>query len=217
MNSSGMPPKFCPRCGAFYRNMPSATCPTCFAHLEVLEADDARQVEATVDELSKNPEFVEAKAVEDEKYKEQAFGGCMGVALITLATLLIAALIVYAGMHRKLPPPPVNSHVSFDAPDTVLPKTLAGVARTKLVVRQRNASMPFTTLRGVYGTDLEVFAATAPLPAAEHEAFRLFASMAPDGDQGSLKSDEVVAHGADYIVVSKSVETIQRAINEVAQ
>ncbi len=211
-----MPPKFCPRCGAFYRNMPSATCPQCFAHLEVLDQPDAVEVELKAEELRRDPEYLEVKAADDEKYKEQAFGGCFGVVVISLVTVIIAAFLIYAGFHRKLPPPPVNQRVSFDAPTTVVPAKLAGIARTKMTVTHRSASIAVTTIRASYGLDIDVFATPSNLTAAEHEAFRLYANMATEAEQGSLKNSEVVAHGADYIVVSRTVETVQRAINELA-
>lgn len=213
MAGTNLPPKFCPRCGSFYRDMPSATCPQCFAPLEVLGEDDAAQVEMA----ASNPELAEAKAVEDEKYKEQAFGGCLGVVAIAVLTIIVAAIIIYTGMHRKMAQLPAQPTVSFEHPDSVLPVKLAGQARTSLKVQQKNPSIPFSVLRSSYGPDLDVFAAPANLPPTEHEAFRLLPSMTPGLDTASMKRDEIVTRGADYIVLARSIDQLHRAVNELAQ
>jgi hypothetical protein len=182
-----------------------------------MDQADAERVETVVDGLREDPEYAAAKTDSDEKYKEQAFGGCLGVVVIGIVTLLVSVAIIYTGMHRKIPQPPKTAQVSFDAPATVVPRALAGEKQTRLVVTQRSANISFTTVRATYGAGLDVFAAPASLPPPQREAFRLLANMAPDLASKGVKHDEVLAHGADYIVCSQSVEQLQRAINELAQ
>lgn len=208
-------PKFCPRCGAFYRDLRSTTCPQCFGKLEVM---DMRQAQALTDAAEKNgQEQARAKAADDERYKEQAFGGCAALAAIVLLTAVASILIVVAGAHRRLSQPAPAARVSFDQPQSVTPATVAGSARTGLVVSRRSATTTFTTIRAVYGADLQIFAAPADLSPPQRDAFRISTNIVLGANASQLKRDEIVVHGADYIVFGKSVEKVEDAINQLAQ
>ena len=208
-------PKFCPRCGAFYRDLPSATCPQCFGRLEVMDPQQA----SSFDERRKSPtaEDLQVRAVEDERYKEQAFGGCAALATIAVATIIAAALIINWGIHRKLPPLPPTAQVSFDRPDTVLPSVLAGESRTHIDVNRKSPTTTFSTIRSLYGPHLQVFAAPADILPQQRDAFRISANIVLGSDAASLKHDEIEVHGVDYLIFGDTVDLVERAVNQIAQ
>lgn len=93
--------KVCPRCGAQYENLKSTTCPQCFAKLLVVDEATAEELSAARAAVEQSPEFQQAKAEDDEKFKEQSFGACFGVLLISLLTVIVIAVLIYAAAHRK--------------------------------------------------------------------------------------------------------------------
>ncbi len=95
-----MPAKVCPRCGTQYDHLHSTTCPQCFAKLLVIDEATAEELAAARAQVEQTPEFQAAKAADDEKFREQSFGACLGVALIFLATCVaVVALLVHASHH----------------------------------------------------------------------------------------------------------------------
>ena len=105
-----MPAKVCPRCGAQYQNLKSVTCPSCFAVLVAVDDRTAEELAAARAEVEQTPEFQQVKAEDDEKFKEQSFGACLGVVVITVVTLILAVVLIVAGAHRR-PPTPNNGGV----------------------------------------------------------------------------------------------------------
>ena len=93
--------KVCPRCGAQYENLKSTTCPQCFAKLLVVDEATAEELSAARAAVEQSPEFREAKAEDDEKFREQSFGACLGVVLIALLTLIVGAALIYAAVRRQ--------------------------------------------------------------------------------------------------------------------
>ncbi len=93
--------KVCPRCGAQYENLKSTTCPQCFAKLLVVDEATAEELSAARAAVEQSPEFQQAKADDDEKFREQSFGACFGVVLIALLTLIIGAVLIYAAVRRQ--------------------------------------------------------------------------------------------------------------------
>lgn len=93
-----MTAKVCPRCGTQYENLHSTTCPQCFAKLLTIDEATAEKLSAARAQVEQTPEFQAAKAADDEKFREQSFGACLGVALIFLATCVaVIVLLVHAG------------------------------------------------------------------------------------------------------------------------
>ena len=84
-----MPAKVCPRCGAQYQNLKSVTCPSCFAVLVAVDDQTAEELSAARAEVEQTPEFQQVKAEDDEKFREQSFGACLGVVVITVVTLIL--------------------------------------------------------------------------------------------------------------------------------
>jgi hypothetical protein len=176
-----------------------------------MDSQQATEVVETV------PEDPETKALDDERYKEQAFGGCAALAAIAIITVIAAAIMISWGIHRSLAPIAPPAAVSFARPDSVLPGRLDGVARTNITVNKRSPATTFATIRGMYGPHLQVFAAPADILPPQRDAFRISANIVLGSDAGSLKHDEIVVHGADYLVFGDTVDLVERAINQLAQ
>ena len=203
-----MPAKVCPRCGAQYPNLKSTTCPECFAVLVTVDDATAEELTAARAEVEQTPEFQAVKAADDERFKEQSFGACLTVVVITVLTLILGiVLIVSAARHR--PPAPNTGGVglgkparSFPAPPeleaggdplTTLPvaaATLGEVFPATLGPYRRLSEDQTTVLtstltplfHGIYvrpgGKPLDVYALPAGHPTTEQNEFRLGITLA---------------------------------------
>jgi hypothetical protein len=100
LNAKSSNPKLCPRCGAFYQDLASKTCPQCFAKLEILDDETAQALIAEQEKRASDPQILSAKLEDDEKFKEQAFGGCFSVVVIGLFTIIVCAVIIVVGAHH---------------------------------------------------------------------------------------------------------------------
>lgn len=96
-----MTAKVCPRCGTQYDNLHSTTCPQCFAKLLTIDEATAEKLSAARAQVEQTPEFQAAKAADDEKFREQSFGACLGVALIFLATCVAVIVLLVHAVHRE--------------------------------------------------------------------------------------------------------------------
>lgn len=114
-----MTEKVCPRCGAMYEDLKSTTCPECFARLVVVDEETAAELKAARAEVERTPEFQQAKAADDEQFKEQSFGACLGVLAIGLVTVLVAIVIIGIAIHR-------NHRLSRKAPQTAAALSTVG-------------------------------------------------------------------------------------------
>ncbi len=125
--------KVCPRCGAQYENLRSKTCPQCFAVLVAVDEATAEELAAARAQVEGSPEFQQAKAEDDERFKEQSFGACLGIIALTVATLIIAVVLIAAAArhHRAVSatPAPTGPAVSIVQPEplTTLPVAAAGL------------------------------------------------------------------------------------------
>ena len=193
------PAKVCPRCGAQYENLKSTTCPQCFAILVPVDDALASELSAARAEVERTPEFQAVKAEDDEQFKQQSFGACLSVAAITLATLILAAVLITLAVRRHAARPaslPIAAPVSqTPAPDplTTLPVAaapLADVFPPTLAPYTRQASDSDVVLTGtltrldhaVYaapdGTKLDVYALPSGRPTDEQNQFRLGLTLA---------------------------------------
>ena len=200
-----MPPaKVCPRCGAQYQNLKSTTCPQCFAILVSVDDATAEELAAARREVEESSEFQEVKAADDERFKEQSFGACLGVVIITFVTLLLAVILIVLAMHRHsnnggvirtgasppTAPAPQNwgggalsvLPVAAATLDEVLPPTVAPYRR----ISADNATVLTGTLTPIFhaaysrpGTPLlDVYALPAGRPTPEQNEFRLGLTLA---------------------------------------
>lgn len=96
-----MPAKVCPRCGAVYDNLKSTTCPQCFAKLEVVDETTAEELIAARAEVERTPEFQQVKAADDERFREQSFGACLGVIALFLVVIVLAVTFIVTASRRS--------------------------------------------------------------------------------------------------------------------
>ncbi|MEO7720110.1 MAG: hypothetical protein ABIY70_28305 [Capsulimonas sp.] len=131
-----MAAKVCPRCGAQYASLKSATCPTCFAKLVVVDDETAAELAAARAEIENSEEFQETKEADDEQFRQQSFGACLGVVGITLVTLILVVVLIVTAVHKygrhdksaltAVATAPI-SHGAPDDPLTELPVTGASL------------------------------------------------------------------------------------------
>ena len=126
-----MTAKVCPRCGSQYENFKSTTCPQCFAILVAVDEATAGELTAARAEVERSPEFLETKAADDERFRQQSFGACLGIAALTLATLIIVVALLVSAAHRhsvkrSSPSAPIAATAAKE-PLTTLPVAAAGL------------------------------------------------------------------------------------------
>ncbi len=156
-----MAAKVCPRCGAQYQNLKSTTCPQCFAVLVAVDEATAEELAAARREVEETAEFQEVKAADDERFKEQSFGACLGVAVITLVTLILAVVLIVLAVHRR-PVPNTrqagNAGAPLAAPSSPAPQTLGGGVLSVLPVAAATLDQVLPPMAGPYrrtGADQE--------------------------------------------------------------
>ena len=96
-----MTAKVCPRCGCQYENFKSTTCPQCFAILVAVDEQTAEALSAARAEVERSPEFQETKLADDERFRQQSFGACLGIAALTLVTLIVAVVLLVSAAHHR--------------------------------------------------------------------------------------------------------------------
>ena len=193
-----MPAKVCPRCGAQYQNLKSVTCPSCFAVLVAVDDQTAEELAAARAEVERSPEFQQVKAEDDEKFREQSFGACLGVVVITVVTLILVGVLIAFGAHRHtahvLPKPAVvRPAIPVLEPLTTLPvaaATLEDVLPPAIGPYRRQVVDQGTVLTGtltplfhaVYaapgGKALDAYALPASRPTPEQNEYRLGLTLA---------------------------------------
>lgn len=181
-----------------YEQLKSTTCPACFAKL--LTVDDA-----TADELSRaraeveaTADFQAARAADNERFQEQTFGGCVGVGLIALLTLIAVLVIVIVGIRRsqapRVPSPVARTASSLDIPsplpvggaslDAVLPAAVGPYHRGESDSRTTLPGTLTPIFHAAYrrdgpdGARLDVYAIPTGRPTAEQNEFRLGIALA---------------------------------------
>jgi hypothetical protein len=93
-----MPQKICPRCGAEYATLKSATCPQCFAKLVEVDDETAAELAAARSAIERSPEYQDAKAAEDERFRHQSFQAC----LLAVALTIVTATMVFVMLFNEL-------------------------------------------------------------------------------------------------------------------
>ncbi|MBV9852750.1 MAG: hypothetical protein JO250_24080 [Armatimonadetes bacterium] len=187
-----MPAKVCPRCGNLYEDIKSKTCPNCFALLEIIDRETAQEMARARAAAEQSPEFQAVKAAEDERWREQSFGACLGVLGIFLATAVFVVVVIVIAAHRQPGRPPTPAAVTTPAPSPTagLPAGPAANAALEEVMparigpydrAERDQDVTLTgrtpifhavyTLRGDPLKTADVFAIPADRPPAEQSEF----------------------------------------------
>jgi hypothetical protein len=192
-----MTAKVCPRCGSQYENFKSTTCPQCFAILVAVDEATAEELSAARAEVERSPEFQETKAADDERFRQQSFGACLGIAALSLMTLIVVTVLLVSAAHRhsvsrsRLPLPVIAA--AKEEPLTTLPVAAAGLedvlpASIGPYIRQAADANTVLTgtltplFHGVYVTPtqkfFDVYALPAGRPTSEQNEFRLGLTVA---------------------------------------
>jgi uncharacterized Zn finger protein (UPF0148 family) len=192
-----MTAKVCPRCGSQYENFKSTTCPQCFAILVAVDEATAEELSAARAEVERSPEFQDAKIADDERFRQQSFGACLGIAALTLATLVLVIVLIVSAAHRhsarhsrQVSPkiaaarlePLTTLPVAAAMLDEVLPPVISPYLRQS---RDANTVLTGTLtplFHGVYAAPaqkpLDVYALPAGQPTTEQNEFRLGVTLA---------------------------------------
>lgn len=151
-------PKHCERCDAFYPSISSTTCPECFAYLTVLTDDEAKSLSANVAQRRQDEEYVRQKALDDEHFKEQSFGGCFALlGVMAIACLLAIIFLCTASKHKAAHHTPAGT-IQQELPNAdILPPTLGNLGRGQETMIAETGT-PAQLLHCVYGTDIQVYA-----------------------------------------------------------
>lgn len=221
--------KLCPRCGAFYQDLTSKTCPQCFAKLEELSDDEALNLSAEQEARSRDPEYIEAKQREDEQFKEQAFGACLGVVGITIVTLIVCVVLIIVAVHRHnhAPQHPTETHAPIASIsnevlprdfDRIVPKHFAGYIRT---AADADFALPGTVIRvyhGSYGTNAQIYAVpNGQITDTQQNTLRLAVDFAAQQHHPALVDQVSMTAAAYYIVLGKNSAATSKLIAVLPQ
>jgi len=202
-----MPAKVCPRCGAQYQNLKSTTCPQCFAVLIPIDDATAEEFAAARREVEETPEFQQVKAADDERFKEQSFGACLGVVAMTVVTVILAIVFIVLATHhtpvrnqRAQNPTPQNwgggsystLPVAAATPNEVLPMAVGRYRRVSMdsgtVLTGTLTPLLHASYSSVGQSPLDLYALPAGRPTPEQNEFRLGLTVASQlgGENRSL-------------------------------
>lgn len=218
---SPSPAKLCPRCGAFYQDLKSQTCPQCFARLELLDDQTARRLSEEQASRVADPEIRQMKAMEDERFKEQSFGACLAVVGILFATLVISIVFIWLAVSRErlhhAAPAAISSAPAAIDPNSLLPPIVGGFARRSI---QNIGPLPggSTPLyHGIYQGGVQLYAApTANLSEDQQNALNLAATLAAEQHNPPLALQEITTTKAHYAVLGVSAADVARAADSLA-
>ena len=206
-------PKLCPRCGAFYQDLPSKTCPQCFAKLDVLDPKIAEALAVEQTDRAGDPESTLFKKLDDDRFARQAFAGCLGMGAIASITTVIAIFMVLHAMHHARPTAPPTP---FDNVATTLPQHVRAFSRLSYDrVQPPGASFPI--LEGAYTRSLRIYAAPLTLSQPQRESYR-FALALQQRDAGpSTVTVEQYSRDADYVILAPSLAEANEAAQALAR
>ncbi len=191
-----MTAKVCPRCGCQYENFKSTTCPQCFAILVAVDEATAEELAAARAEVERSDEFKETKLADDERFRQQSFGACLGIAALTLVTLIVAVILLVSAAHRKTAlasrpaarvalsreDPLTTLPVAAATPAEIFPPQLGAWARQSVDTETVLTGTLTPLVHGVYqeptGKRLDLYALPAGRPTSEQNEFRLGVTLA---------------------------------------
>jgi hypothetical protein len=219
--------KLCPRCGAFYQDLTSKTCPQCFAKLDLLDDADAASLIAEQERRASDPDILQARSVEDEKFKEQAFGACVSVVFIGLITLIVCAVIVVIATHRFRPRIQLSTNkatqtyinaASIVESDTIMPKQINGSNRTLLDSSLVLPGSLTHVVHAVYSNGVQVYAVSnVDLTDEQDSAFRLAVSFAAKQHTPELTSLDMPTRAMHYIILAPDSGIAGKAAAELSR
>lgn len=207
-----IPAKVCPRCGAQYETLKSTTCPQCFARLLVVDDATAEELKAARDEVERTPEFQAAKTEDDERFREQSFGACLGVIVITLITVIVAIVLIASAVHRQRHPIPLALQtasatqpqatigsldlltplpVAAASLDDVLPATVGPYQRTKQdqgITLSGTLTPLFHAAYTGSGATIQTYAIPASLPTPQQNQFRQGVELAAQIESAPMQT-----------------------------
>lgn len=170
--------KVCPRCGARFATLKSATCPQCFAHLVEVDEETAAQMAAEQAQRERTPEYQEAKAEEDERFRHESFQACLGVVALTVGVIIFGAVMIVEARNRHAHAAPVKSAVG--PMRDPMPRQV-GMFRRKEDQQSPLSGTLSVIYHAVYNrtmnaeSDIDVYAIPITRPAADQTEFRNFA------------------------------------------
>jgi hypothetical protein len=207
-------PKLCERCEAFFPSIASETCPQCFAPLTSLTEEEAIKAAEYQLERLKDPEYVELKAEDDERFKEQSFGACLTVVGLTLAVAIISLILItvtarhQGHLPQEIKPPvsggslieinPISSDYSF------LPHSIGGLSRGVVIaLTQTGSNTPIFHCN--YGDDIQIFVLpTLSVSQNALSGFRLVISAICSQTNPPLISQEVHFKNGYYDIIGSN-------------
>jgi hypothetical protein len=213
--------KSCERCESFFPNIKSTTCPQCFAPLTPLTDDEAQAVLEAQAARMRDPEYQQVKTVEDETFKEQSFGACLGIVGVFVACVIASIVFIsFAAKRHPVKPsaaPPVAIGILPALLDNLLPAELDGARRLSAQTDMTLPGANHPLCLGVYEHGIQVFA--YPEPTLTHDqlnAFRLVAQVASRQHTPPLAMQESVTNQAYYAVLAPSAADASQAAHALA-
>jgi hypothetical protein len=164
----------------------------------------------------------QAKAQEDEKFKEQSFGACLAVIGVLLATLIVAIVFVRLAVSRHRGHPPVQISRSAASggpaqPDVLLPLNLAGLSRGELRTAAHLEDTATPLYEATYQKGIQVYALPANGITEEQKgALHLAASLAADQHSPPLIEQEIATARAQYAILGQSKTAVAQVADSLA-
>ena len=214
-------PKLCERCEAFFPSIASDTCPQCFAPLTKLTEEQAVKAAEVQVERLKDPKYVERKVEEDERFKEQSFGACLGV-LGLLAGVIVLSIILIAATARwrhSVFMPSTITNVQFGAnqSDSLLPPLLDGLTRGAVMSEPvPNSQQPI--YHAFYDQQIQLYVlSTNPLSTSSLNGLRQVVSAVCHQTMPPLISQEVHTKLAYYDIIGSNGGLVGNAAEQLLQ
>jgi hypothetical protein len=218
-------PKLCPRCGAFYQDLSSKTCPQCFAKLTLLDDEAAAELIAEQERRASDPDILAQRSADDEKFKEQAFGACLSVVGIAVLTVIVCAVMIvvgakhYHGNVQVQPSKPIETSIGSAVSSLSyqeLPETLIGFSRTEI---DNDMALPGSVARvahAQYGSGLQVYAVPSEgLSDDQLSSLRLAVSFAANQHQPPATVIDLPTQATHFEVLADSSEIAGKASTQL--
>jgi hypothetical protein len=171
----------------------------------------AGELRAAREEVEQTPEFQATKAIDDERFREQSFGACLGVVVISLVTVIVIAVVIGLAAHRnhrtaraphsaiRSVPAVTTGSLDILTPLPVAAATLSEVLPAMVGPYRRVSQDQAITLSGtlnplfhaVYsgnGETIHVYAVPASLPTPQQNEFRQGVALAAQIESSPTES-----------------------------
>ena len=220
-------PKICPRCGAFYQDLSSHTCPQCFAKLNLISDAEAAALIAQQELRSQDPQYAAIKTVDDEAFRVQSFGACFGTVLVVLVVLVLSVSLYFVAVKRFAGKPPLQTAAwrlsgapaKTPAPvnfDKVVPLSLGPLKRAE---SDAEIALPGTLTRvyhGVYEDGVQVFAIeSAGAGEDQINELQFAGAVAAQQHNPPYIQQEFATVAAQYVVIGPSATTVRSAVKSI--